>query len=304
MPRNDNKEPLQHLSAAQNSTNELCYFCGNNRHPRSKCPAREVDCNKCGKKGHFAKVCKSSKPVNNSNNGTIASTNFQDTLASIISGNTGNGLSKSICTILINNSKVNALIDSGSMDSFIHPKLVDKMSLTVSNVDAKVQMASTSLCSKIMGMCSVDIELNKIKYENVKFKIMKDLCADVILGLDFQSQHGSVTLMFSGVKDPLIISSLSTLKIDPPKPFQNLTKDCKPVASKSRHYSDNDKKFIASEVERLYSEGIIQPSTSPWRSQVVVTKNERSKKRLVIDYSETITDLHNWMRILCQMLMS
>ena len=123
-------------------------------------------------------------------------------------------------------------------------------------------MASTSLCSKIMGMCSVDIELNKIKYENVKFKIMKDLCADVILGLDFQSQYESVTLMFGGVKDPLIISSLSTLKIDPPKPFQNLTKDCKPVASKSRHYSDNDKKFIASEVERLYSEGISLEVTS------------------------------------------
>ena len=105
LPSNDNKEPLRHLSAAQKSTNELCYFCGNNRHPRSKCPARKVDCNKCGKKGHFAKVCKSSKPVNNSNNGTIASTIFQPTLASIISGNTGNGLSKSICTILIKNNK-------------------------------------------------------------------------------------------------------------------------------------------------------------------------------------------------------
>ena len=137
-------------------------------------------------------------------------------------------------------------------------------------------------------MCSVDIELNKIKSKNVKFKIMKNLCADVILGLDFQSQHESVTLMFGGMKDPHIISSLSTLKIDPPKPFQNLTKDCKPVASKSRHYSDNDKKFIPSEVEHLYSEGIIEQSTSPWRSQVVVTKNECSKKHLVIDYSETI----------------
>ena len=100
------------------------------------------------------------KPANNST-GTIASTIFKPTLASI-SGHIGNRLSKSICNIVINNNKPNALIDSGSMDSFIHPDLVDKLSLTVSEVDAKVQMASTSLCSKIMGICSINIELNKI----------------------------------------------------------------------------------------------------------------------------------------------
>ena len=51
---------------------------------------------------------------------------------------------------------------------------------------------------------------------------------------------------------------------------------------------DWPKKFIASEVQRLYKEGIIEPSTSPWRSQVVVTKRERQKKCLAIDYNETI----------------
>ena len=64
-PPNDKNEPFP-LSAAQKPNNEICYFCGSNRHPRSKCHAREIDCNKCGKKRHFAEVCKSSKPVNNS----------------------------------------------------------------------------------------------------------------------------------------------------------------------------------------------------------------------------------------------
>ena len=91
-----------------------------------------------------------------------------------------------------------------------------------------------------------------------------------------------------GVKKPLIKSGLTTLKSKLPSPFKNLTKNCRPVASKSRRYSDDEKKLIASEVKRLYSEGIIEPSTFPWRSQVVVTKNKHSKKRLVIDYSEAI----------------
>ena len=42
--------------------------------------------------------------------------------------------------------------------------------------------------------------------------------------------------------------------------------------------------------QRLLKEGIIEPSNSPWQDQVVVTRNENHKKRLVIDYSQTIND--------------
>ena len=37
--------------------------------------------------------------------------------------------------------------------------------------------------------------------------------------LDCQSQHESVTLMFGGVKKPLVTSSLTTLKSELPSPF-------------------------------------------------------------------------------------
>ena len=48
------------LAAAVTETTFLsCYFCGNNRHPRSKCPAKDGTCAKCQKKGHYAKVCQS-----------------------------------------------------------------------------------------------------------------------------------------------------------------------------------------------------------------------------------------------------
>ena len=117
---------------------------------------------------------------------------------------------------------------------------------------------------------------------------MKDLCADVLLGLDFQSQHQSVVLNFGGNKEPLTVSSLSMFKTEPPQLFNNLSPNLKPIAAKSRQFSENDKEFIHREIQRMTEEGIIQPSTSPWRAQVVVTSGERSKKRLVIDYSQTI----------------
>jgi len=34
-----------------------CYFCGNKRHPRFKCPARDRVFYKCKKKRHFSSVC-------------------------------------------------------------------------------------------------------------------------------------------------------------------------------------------------------------------------------------------------------
>ena len=42
------------------------------------------------------------------------------------------------------------------------------------------------------------------------------------------------------------------------------------------------------EVQHMLKEDIIEPANSPWRAQVVVTKGEHSKKRLVINYSQTI----------------
>ena len=80
---------------------------------------------------------------------------------------------------------------------------------------------------------------------------MKDLCTNLILGLDFQSQHESVTYEFGDVKKPLVISAFTILKTKLPSLFQNLTENSRAVASNSRHYSDNDKKFIASEVGHL-----------------------------------------------------
>ena len=76
--------------------------------------------------------------------------------------------------------------------------------------------------------------------------------------------------------------------MDPAEPFANLTENCHPIVSKSRRYSRDDLKFIDGEVERLLKEGIIEPSNSLWRARVVVTKDDSHKKRLAIDYSQTI----------------
>ena len=47
-------------------------FCGYSQHQRSKCPARDAVCNKCHKKGHYAKVCQSSSVFNSATSASVS----------------------------------------------------------------------------------------------------------------------------------------------------------------------------------------------------------------------------------------
>ena len=56
-------DPQPHGLAAA-VENKSCYFCGRPYHKRSRCPARDVACHTCQKKGHYARVCMSKdKPL-------------------------------------------------------------------------------------------------------------------------------------------------------------------------------------------------------------------------------------------------
>ena len=49
-----------------------------------------------------------------------------------------------------------------------------------------------------------------------------------------------------------------------------------------------NEKFIAETIKNDLKEGIIEPSSSSWRAQVLVVTGDNHKKRMCIDYSETI----------------
>ena len=181
--------------------------------------------------------------------------------------------------------QVKALFDSGSTESFIHPNLVRRAGLTARPAGGPHSMASTALSANVTGTCTTSLEYQNQKYTNVHLSVLPGLCADLILGLDFQPQHESINFQYGGSQPPLSVCGFITLNMDPAEPFANLTENCHPIVSKSRRYSRDDLKFIDGEVERLLKEGIIEPSNPPWRAQVVVTKDDSHKKRIAIDYS-------------------
>ena len=79
-----------------------CFFCGNGKHARQRCPARDAVCRRCSKKGHFAKVCRSN-PATPGRDGIISAT--FPTLAAV-SSRTPPVLLKSSTMVTINGEEV------------------------------------------------------------------------------------------------------------------------------------------------------------------------------------------------------
>lgn len=157
-----------------------CWFCGNTRHPRSKCPAHKAICHKCMKVGHFEKLCRSTPAV-----APIPSYD-DDFFIGAITASTNKPF-RVMSPVLINDTyKAEALIDSGCTDkSFISERLCKTLNLRVTTAPSMVGMASTALSTKSIGYCQVSLALKNRKYMSVKLHVLNGLAADVILGTDF-----------------------------------------------------------------------------------------------------------------------
>ena len=243
LPRDNQiqEEPLAPVAAV----NTKCFFCGLNRHPRSKCPAKDSVCNSCGKTGHYARVCKS-VARSSGPKGTSAAMQYP-TLAAV-TASSGRNL-KAITDVIVNGHQAKALIDSGSSLSCIDPSLVHKLKLSVQPESKEVSMASLEHQSKIEDSCLVKLGIQDQKYNDVHLFIMNKLCTDIILGQDFLKQYKSVEITFGGSEPTLHAYALKAMNVPPPSLFQNLTPDCKPVAIKSRRYTADDSKFIETETK-------------------------------------------------------
>ena len=272
------------LCGAAQSTK--CFFCGNKHHPRKECPARGSICFKCNKKGHFSKVCRSraTSPVK------TTSAALTTAVMTISAQSRVDPTSKTSIAVELNGTPVNALLDTGASNSHVNEEVAQQLNLEIAESTACIGLAVKGCCSKSLGACKATVGLQQRIYKEVPFTMLKDLLTDVVLGQDFMYQHEVVNIHFGGAKPPLNLSALKPLKISkPPKLFQYMTKNCHPIIRKSRRHSVADSRFISVETKRLLSEGIIERSNSPWRAHVVVTTNKNHKKRMCIDYSQTVS---------------
>ena len=165
-----------------------CSYCGGFFHPRYICPARNATCYQCQS---ICRANKSAAAVVETPSPTLATTGLLDI---------SEGLKKACMKISLNGKDVLALIDSGSTDNFIHPRVVKMCSLKSTNCYKTIMMATKNLEAQINGLCVTTIIVNKQTYQRIKTHIFTNLCADVILGQNWQALHKSVTFKYGGSK--------------------------------------------------------------------------------------------------------
>jgi len=277
------KDPAEQLDCA--ASREGCAFCGKLAHLRSKCPARQRFCYKCGRKGHFAPVCRSKDHPYQLRTGVCnklalapcsSHPSFDDDKVNVF--------------ISVNGVLARCLLDTGAERNHVNLAFFRRAGLAVTdNHPEEIGLAVKGSSVKTHGSCRASIKLKNRCYEDVSLSVTDGLQWDVIIGSDFLKEHESVNFTFGGPERPLKLGTLEAAKVvKPVRLFGHITADCKPVASKSRHYSKTDEEFIANKVSEMLRDGVIESSSSPWRTQVVIVKSEHHKKRLCIDYSQTI----------------
>ena len=151
----------------------------------------------------------------------------------------------------------------------------------------------------IISKTSVCIELQDYK-TITKFYIAEFLSDEAIIGMSLLNNFSAMKIKLPGPLPELVINSVSDssnikeicnkssmLNIEPVSVF-NVRNKIKPIRAPSRYYKREDIDFIRNEIKNLLHDGIIIPSKSSWRSQIVITKSDNHKKRMCIDYASTI----------------
>ncbi|XP_066911117.1 uncharacterized protein [Clytia hemisphaerica] len=107
---------------------QKCYFCGNDRHLCSKCPAKESTCNKCSKIGQWERVCRSTKTSANLGAASLPPAS-NPSLCATQQNKATNSNDSTMTITYVNNRSLNTLVDSGRDLTFISEKVAKKLKL-------------------------------------------------------------------------------------------------------------------------------------------------------------------------------
>jgi len=151
------------------------------------CHFRNVFCLICGKRCHFARVCRYKSSSND-----VASAAITAPVPSVhrpFLASAPSSLGSAVVPGTLNDSPVQVLIDSGASENFVDLDVCDRLNLPVGGDRYSIDIDSSEMSVETFGKTTAVINLLDRTYPSSNFRVLKNFCADVIVGQTFRRQH-------------------------------------------------------------------------------------------------------------------
>ena len=251
--------------------------CGRGTHPRQQCPARNVQCNKCTHKGHFAAHCRS-KSVAEVTDSQVHEEEFDDiAYLSTLGTQDANVWT---CTIQVNNQDVSFKVDTGAEVTVISKDVSKALGLDALQPPTKNLYGPDQSPLEVVGETPVRLAYRDKQCIQAIFVLQKVkhnlLGLPAIRALHVLSQVDHVSQPITGqtpIPDqfPSLFTGLGTFKGD--NYVIQLKPDAKPFALHTpRNVPIPLRTKVQAELSRMQSLGVISPVEEPteWCAGMVV----------------------------------
>ncbi|ROL51121.1 Retrovirus-related Pol polyprotein from transposon 17.6 [Anabarilius grahami] len=283
---------------ATSQQRQQCFRCGSEKHLANdkNCPAVKVACRLCGKKGHFAKVCKAAvsevREVVVPDVTVLCVDNIkQSTLAN----------DKITCEVNIeapggNKHMLQLVVDTGASVSIlpeaVYKKHFSQCTSTKPNIKlvtyAKENLPVVGCLSALVGVSANDNLVSATFYVVAAGSPLLGLDLIRLLNLDIVS--GKVKPIDNGCEispAPSQTAEHSTSPVYTVSPVSATHLGLTPVRQKLRRLPLSIRKEVSTELNRLLTAGIIEPvDASEWVSPLVVVRKRDGHIRLCVDLRE------------------
>ncbi|UYV61148.1 K02A2.6-like, partial [Cordylochernes scorpioides] len=255
-------------------------------HSKEQCPAKDAICNKCRKKGHFAKVChtKTVQEVSSSQNYAFIG----------IVGMQENAEDKWCEVIKVNDQPIKFKIDTGAEVSVMPEGIYLQHFGYLKTEKADKNLFAVSKKIEVNGMFQAFLESKRQKCEETIY-IVKGVArpllscrASEILGLVWRInivEDHTPTKLDPMLKFPKLFNGLGKLDI----PYEiKLKEGAKPYSIYTpRRVPIPLMKELQMELERMTSNGVIEKveGSSEWCSPMVLVAKPSGKLRICVDLS-------------------
>lgn len=162
---------LKETAASESEEESKCESCGSGSHEREQCRYKNVQCHKCKKTGHIARVCRTKK-ISNCNR---------------ISNGTNTKQSKVL--MQINSQEVEMEVDTGTCRTMISEETWKSLGIPVCRGTESQVLCANGTAMDVLGTCSCKILYGNQETEGEVIVVREKLN---ILGLDMFSQFFSL----------------------------------------------------------------------------------------------------------------